>query len=123
LADPLTDLYRRTGHLETQHAVLEIKYEYIKGFFEDTKQELKNLSGKVEDISTHITKQNGALPRIETQLERLVSTMDTQDDRITKQEENSAKISLRQKIIWGAAATIGTGLLGLVIKLIVGALK
>lgn len=101
------------GSDHTRLAVLETKVDYIEETVKDTKTQLVTIDGKVDGISTHIAKQNGALPRLEENISRLLG-------RVEVTEKETLKTSTKAKITWGVISSIVTGAVLILVKILLG---
>jgi len=100
--------------------VLENEVPHIKSVVHENRAKLANIDSKVDDIVTHIAKQNGALPRIEKNVELALTQIQSHSDE--EKKEIKAKITNRQKAFWATASAAITGGLLLILKFALGVL-
>jgi hypothetical protein len=97
----------------TKLAVLETKVEYIEGAVKANSLKLGEIDNKVDGISTHIAKQNGALPGLERDMSTLLA-------RLGENEKLTYKTNTKAKITWAILSALVTGLLVAFVKVFVG---
>jgi hypothetical protein len=94
-------------------AVVETKVQYIEGAVKANSQKLGEIDNKVDNISTHMAKQNGTLPRLEQHMNTLLG-------RVSENEKETQKVGTKAKMTWAALSAILTGVLLTLIKFAIG---
>jgi outer membrane murein-binding lipoprotein Lpp len=90
--------------IHTRLAVVETKIGYIEDAVKGCSTKLEEMHSKVDNISNHISKQNGALPGLEHDMSIVLARLNTA-------EKEAAQTSIKTKITWGLLSTIIVGIL------------
>jgi uncharacterized coiled-coil DUF342 family protein len=105
-------------------ATLEVEMEHTKSALEKNTDVIENMSKKVEDINLYIQKQNGAIPHMQADLNELkthlYSFTTKYFDATVADTREEAQSDTKIKIIWSVLVAVGTGLLGFVLKSLLG---
>jgi chromosome segregation ATPase len=93
-----------SANINTRLAVVETKIGYIEDTVKECSTKLEEMHSKVDDISNHISKQNGTLPGLERDMSIILARLNTT-------EKETAQISTKTKITWGLLSAIIVGIL------------
>lgn len=114
---PVKDLCNIEVHdvhkLETRTAVLETKIDYIETTITENKTKLNSIDNKLDGIVTHITRQNGTIPRMEENVHLLLQNAQ-------EQEKITIVSDTRTKLIWGLVVSIVLLIGGIAVKFLIG---
>lgn len=90
--------------------MLETKVDYLNAHSAAQVEKLDDIDSKVDLINQHLARQNGSIPHMVSSVEELKAKMD-----------GLAETKWQAKTTWAIIGIIGTVVVGIVIKLIVGA--
>ena len=104
--------------LDARTAVLETRVDNIEHNCERHNRSFEDLNKGVQEIKTHIAKQNGALPRIEENTRRTALRLDQFESMlfsyVQEEKEDAVQDAIRDtrtatktKLIWGGLVFAG----------------
>ena len=89
--------------------MLETKVDYLNAHSAAQVEKLDNIDGKVDSIREHLARQNGALPHMADSINELKGKMDS-----------FSETRWQAKTMWAIIGVVGTVVIGILIKLLIG---
>lgn len=105
---------------EAKIAVLEVEVGHLQNDARETKQWLKSIDGKVDDIKERLDRQNGAIPHMSQDISKLSESVSTLHSAVSNLQVNSSKTETKTMIIWGILTAIGAAVLAAVTRFLIG---